>query len=346
MIQRVAIKISMNPLMRIRYIFLPVLAFLPFVAFSQSQIVSGDLSVTGSVDIDGGTLTQGTQGGSYGAGFFYTDSAVDTLRFHLNRYSASWLWTHDSAGGPVDVLRLRADHTLLIYKADGTTVGVSFAPGSKAISLGGATLYEDGAGVLKTDGALKVGGGFSAASYTALDGEITGGATGLVLSSGGLNQSIFINPDGSGNTVFSNGNVGIGTSAPVAKLEVQTEGDEQAVQLATTSEDLNNGGVYSVKYSIGFGAGAVDANQDGIPNAALRFSAHIEDANSGSNYWGAYIFSDGNVGIGATGTPKALLDVAGNTHVRGDLSVLGVARVLPAGDIPMTGFTDGPAPSN
>ena len=155
---------------------------------------SGNLTVTGTVDVNGGGFTFGTQDSSFGAGLIYTDSNTDTLNFFLNRAPASWLWQHTT----IAAMRLDSNHKLLLYQTDGTTLGAAIDPGAYTLSLGTSTLYRDSSGALKTDGAFVVGGSFTAPTYTATNGTLTGGVTGLTLNAGGTNQSIAFTPSGTG----------------------------------------------------------------------------------------------------------------------------------------------------
>ena len=160
---------------------------------------SGNLIVTGTVEVNGSGLTLGTQDSSFGAGLLYSDSSSDTFNFFLNRDPASWLWQHSS----IVAMRLDAAHKLLLYQTDGSTLGVSIDPSTHTLSLGSAALYRGGNGALKTDGAFEVGGNFTAPTYTATNGTLTGGTTGLTLNAGGTNQSITFSATGTGSVVFN-----------------------------------------------------------------------------------------------------------------------------------------------
>lgn len=160
---------------------------------------TGNLIVTGAIDIDGNEVTFGTQDANFGAGLFYTDNTTDTLNFFLNRAAASWLWQHTA----VAAMRLDSSHKLLLYQADGTTLGATLDPVAYTLSLGTSTLYRDSNGALKTDGAFVVGGAFTAPSYTATSGTLTGGTTGLTLSAGGTDQNITFSASGTGVVVVN-----------------------------------------------------------------------------------------------------------------------------------------------
>jgi len=186
------------------------------IAYADDQTVTGSLTVTGTADIQGNVLTFGTQSGSTALTQSYTDTTSDTLAFFINRNPASFLWTH--TGSPA-AMRLNSAHELVLYKSDGAA-GVKFTPESSQISLGSTMLYRDAAtGALRTNGALAVDGSFSASSFAASSGTLSGGSSGLSLSAGGSNQNVTISSTGTGSTIF-NGKVGIGTSSPQTNLHV------------------------------------------------------------------------------------------------------------------------------
>lgn len=88
----------------------------------------------------------------------------------------------------------------------------------------------DVAGNASISGNLSVGGTFTAANFGG--GAVTGGSSGLALNAGGTNQSITLTPSGTGATVI-NGNVGVGTTSPSAKLDVAGVVRNQGVQITT-----------------------------------------------------------------------------------------------------------------
>lgn len=176
---------------------------------AQDQTVTGNLTVTGSIatggaiDSNDNTFSFGTQGTVFGAALVHQDNSVDTFTFWSNRNPASWLWLH-SAG--IAAMRLDASHQLILYQNDGTTAGLTFSPGSNTIKLGAhssATLTADANGVITAGGGFAVAGGIANTN-----GTLSGGASGLILNAGGTDQSIDINPSGSGDVRIAASAVG------------------------------------------------------------------------------------------------------------------------------------------
>lgn len=181
------------------------------------ETVTGNLSVGGTLDVAGDSVTLGTEGATYGLGLLYSPTLDDAVRFRVNR-EASLLWEHTILGTPTPAMRLDADHRLTLYGADGTTAGLTLRPASRQIDFGTATLAGDGSGRLQVAGdmissgtidaaSLKVGGAgvfhagnFSPSSYLPVTGgsSLTGGASGLTFNAGGTNQDLTFRPSGSG----------------------------------------------------------------------------------------------------------------------------------------------------
>ncbi len=281
------------------------------LSVTGATTLSNSLNVTGAIDSDNNQFTFGTQGASYGAGFFYNNDSMpggsfDTFKFLLNRSpAASWLWVTGTT--PVNVMRLDGNHQLTLFQSDGTTAGVTLTPASNQISLGTATLTASGT-ALTTNGALTVGG------------TITGSSTGLTLSPGGSNQNILL--------LNGTGKVGIGTSGPGYKLDVRTPG-VTATQVHVASTDTDAGGYLTsvADQNMYMTAGAAC---NGTAWIAKSTSFGIISSNTGYiNFWTgtgttvgatltntAYermrITATGNVGIGTGATtPAGMLQVTG-----------------------------------
>ncbi len=319
---------------------------------SSAETIPDNLIVNGWVDADGNSISFGTQGASFGGALLYQDTTTDTFTFSTNRNPASWLWLHNAvASGTVAAMRLDSAHQLILYQADGTTAGLTFAPASNSIKLGthaNGTLTADANGVITAGGGFAVAGSFTntnasattsfmgnvgigtaspAASLdvqgttifrtgtgqelfrTVWDGGNTGGIAspngrGLYLSGGSgtaSTQGIFL--DGAGN-------VGIGTTSPISKLQV--EGD---VGLAGGYSAIGNGNYRAIGIPLNAGnwtgAGASiqfwQGGTGGVSNY-ITFNTHKSGVSAGERI---RIDEAGNVGIGTT-SPQGTLSVGGS----------------------------------
>ncbi len=131
---------------------------------AADQTVAGNLSVTGTVEVDGNSLFIGTQGSSPGLSITYADAASDTLTSFLNRNPASWLWAHSAS---IAAMRLTSNHELVLYNPDGQTPAITLAsagvPGGPYMAVGGVR-FEG------TSGAVAMTGGLTAQKLTLSDG--------------------------------------------------------------------------------------------------------------------------------------------------------------------------------
>lgn len=314
---------------------------------------SGNLIVTGSVDVDGSGVTFGTQDASFGAGLLYTDSTTDTLNFFVNRAPGSWLWQHTT----VPAMRLDASHKLLLYQADGTTLGVTLDPAAYTLSLGTSTLYRDSNGSLKTDGAFVVGGSFSAPSYTATSGTLTGGTTGLQLNAGGTNQNITFSPSGTGKLVV-NGPVLINdatastsptTGALVVTGGVGASGDLNvtgAITGGATGLALNAGGTNQHLTLTPSGTGLNRLQGAGTQIAGTTLLGTTTDSANGRLQLAAHTTAAGGIGFGTDTVlyrnAAGALKTDGKLAVGGNARFDGAVRIAPQGDLSMGEFTSEP----
>jgi len=182
------------------------------VSSHADQTIPDNLIVNGWVDADGNSISFGTQGATFGAALLHADSNTDTFTFLSNRNPASWLWLHSAA---VAAMRLDSAHQLILYQADGTTAGLTFAPASNSIKLGShanGTLTADANGVITAGGGFTVAGNFtntsgtltgSASAFTSLsvNGSSTFGVTNTL--TGSVETFAFLAPNaGDGNQVY------------------------------------------------------------------------------------------------------------------------------------------------
>ena len=281
-------------------------------AHAVDETVTGNLTVTGSIGSVGQIDSDSNQL-SFGPGttppveLIYADADNDTFKFSLNRTVASWLWQHTT----IAAMRLDSAHQLILYQADGTTAGLTFAPASNSIKLG---THANGTLTADANGVITAGGGFTVAgNFTNTNGTLTGGASGLNLNAGGTDQSITLTPNGTG-VIALMGKVGIGTTTPAEFLEIK--GDYSGKSLAIYTPLANNGagsnvGWYSdttgSKQTIAF----VGAVNDG--DNARRGKLYFQTANDGPPTVKMAIDRVGNVGIGTT-SPGGKLEVIGGSN--------------------------------
>jgi hypothetical protein len=147
------------------------------------------------------------------------------------------------------------------------------------------------------------------------------GVNGLVLSTnngGGTNTTrLSITPS----TAYFNvtGNVGIGTTAPGGKLEVNFTAAQAATGLILkTSDNPNANGAIRWQNSSGTNQAGIGSNFNISDNGALEFL--------NGNTTNMIIRSSGNVGIGTT-SPGYKLDVSGTIRATGDVIAYSDARV-------------------
>jgi hypothetical protein len=189
------------------------------------------------------------------------------------------------------------------------------------------TIYVTGAA---TTYSVEVGQSRTTAGTAFLDltGEVAPDDYGLrMIRYGGANalskivhtgtNNLEINAENGGDIVFTNGNVGIGTTNPTGKLDISRTSTTYAVNRADTLSRagliIKSSGNFDSKITFSSGANSVQYIQ-ALNNAATTG----RDINI--NPYG------GNVGIGTTG-PSYKLDVTGTIRATGDVIAYSDARV-------------------
>ncbi|MFA6285845.1 MAG: hypothetical protein WC661_00570 [Opitutaceae bacterium] len=159
--------------------------------FAADLAVTGNLSATGALDIDGNTASFGTSGSNFGYSLIYTDGNPATIDFSASASGADWIW-HQGTSNPQ--LKLDATNTLSLFNpatglpsialnpATGANFNVPVTISGNLTANGGFTLptgtssaqglwfggdtnlYRSAAGLLTTDTSLNVGGHITAPS--------------------------------------------------------------------------------------------------------------------------------------------------------------------------------------
>ncbi len=126
----------------------------------------------------------------------------------------------------------------------------------------------------------------------------------LTLNSGYAGSKITLT-DGAGSLVVNNGNVGIGTTAPLANLDISNVAGTTYQQWSYDNPGANN---YNLTLSETVTAGNV------------RFV--FDQKNAGAQYSDVLVFNQGKIGVG-TDEPISKLDVAGTGNFTGNVAING-----------------------
>jgi hypothetical protein len=175
---------------------------------------------------------------------------------------------------------------------DGTAQ--NYLAGNVGIGTATPAVKLDVVGDASVSGNLAVAGTFSSVSLGST--SLTGGATGLNLAAGGTNQNITVTPSGTGSTVL-NGNVGIGTASPTAKLDVAGSGklsgsldvagtlNSSTISGGASGLTLNAGGTNQNITLNPSGTGGVIVNTDNVTIAGTAPTTVYKDSDGKTAYW-------------------------------------------------------------
>jgi len=106
---------------------------------ATDETVSGNLTVTGTADFQGNTLTFGAWAGDAsqpGVSYFYTDGTTSNISLIATRNLAVWQWWHYSGSQNVLSMALDPNHRLLLYSGTSGTAGITLDPAG-ASAIGG-----------------------------------------------------------------------------------------------------------------------------------------------------------------------------------------------------------------
>ena len=269
-----------------------------YILGTNGDVGIGTTVPRGRLDIGDGDIYIGnhpTQRKLYfgNTGNYFTRGAIHTTQTNLglyNNYATGYVTLNTVAG---EGLRLDENGDVGI----GTT-----SPGAKLTVGDDAFMVTDtgtvSAGTWQGDNIAVVHGGTGTST-----GSITGSGPGaLTFAAGGTNENVILTPSGTGNTLL-NGDVGIGTSIPRAKLDI--EGGNIYI-------DDFNGGTADDKYAatVGYVKETSNAGVTGSPNYISKYGT---DGILTETATPIYELND-RIGIG-TADPQYILDVRGDIAI-------------------------------
>ena len=293
------------------------------INYYADHIIQGTLSTTGTVSL-GGTLTVQSGSINLGSGLGRIQG-VDTVSASTDAANKAYVDAHPAGN----------------VTGSGSSGRVAFWNGSTNIASN-ANLYWDntnnrlGIGTTSPSTALSVSGAISAITSDYVQG--TTGSRLLMHSANTGNSHSYIQAQSSGGTSSAEdlalqlygGNVGIGTSSPDSKLNIEGTKNTAILTLGNTTSGSS--------WVVGDRVGGIDFySADGSGGGiGVKASISYEDASGGTGSSQAMVFRtggtsagtnnvermrlqyNGNVGIG-TSSPIEKLQVNGNAAIYGDI---------------------------
>ena len=239
--------------------------------FSGSPVFSGAASINGTLDVGGATTLGSTLTVSGAAVFSDAASINSTLSA-----AATTVTTFTSTG-----IDDNATSEILQITDSGATVAGDFSATDLDGILGSNSAAAATVTTLGNNGALTLGGGALTYNTAEADLDVRFAATGAT-------NALFIQG--------SEGNVGIGTATPGAKLSIQGNG----ARIAVTDDSVPTNAVNLGTDTSGNGAFQM---YDAAGVQRVNFYSH------GTAAAASYYITNGNVGIGTT-SPSVLFELA------------------------------------
>ncbi len=250
-----------------------------------------------------------------------------------------------------------AGQALLYFDSTANALKLSQNAGAYA-TIGSSQWTTSGTAIYYNTGNVGIGTANptgNASSVLQLDGgtsqiHLTSATSGATLSDGSLishwsDNNLYINNQEAGSiqfntnggarmTIASSGNVGIGTTGPVSKLEILSNGSATLSDISVTAANsaFVVSGAYGANYYYPLVGLRISDNNPTVVNAGMYAQLTAAGSNlilGGSNSYSQgidpsiFIKYDGNVGIGTT-APSSTLHVSGNVtfNKNGDMAYL------------------------